>query len=53
MHSEEGSAVIVRLLLDYGADVQLRDNVDQTASEVADGPEREQILQLLSQHAVA
>ena len=48
---EEGSAMIVRLLLDYGADVQLRNNGGQTASEVAIGPEREQILKLLSQHA--
>ena len=46
---KEGSTVIVQLLLDYGADVQLRDNEGKTASEIADGPEREQIVQLLSQ----
>ena len=51
MRGVEGSAIIVRLLLDYGADVQLRDNGGQTASELADGPERAQILKLLSQHA--
>ena len=50
MREEEGSAAIVRLLLDYGADVQLRDNGGMTASEVADGPEREEIVHLLSQH---
>ena len=49
--SDEGSTVIVRLLLDYGADVRVRDLNGKTASEVADGPEREQIVQLLSQHA--
>ena len=48
---EEGAAVIVRLLLDYGADVQLRDNEGRSATEVAGGPEREQIVQLLSRHA--
>ena len=51
MRQEEGSAVIVRLLLDYGADVQLRNNRGETASEIADGPEREEIVKLLSQHA--
>ena len=50
MRDEEGSAIIVRLLLDYGADVQLRDDEGRTASEVADGPEREEIVQILSQH---
>jgi hypothetical protein len=48
---EEGSTVIVRLLLEYGADVRLRDLEGKTASEAAGGPEREQIVQLLSQHA--
>jgi ankyrin repeat protein len=47
---EEGSTVIVRLLLEYGADVRVRDRGGKTASEVAHGPEREQIVQLLSQH---
>ena len=47
----EGSTVIVRLLLDYGADARVRNLEGKTASEVADGPEREQIVQLLSQHA--
>jgi ankyrin repeat protein len=42
---------IVRLLLDYGADVQVRNLEGKTASEVASGPEREEIVQLLSQHA--
>ena len=50
MRMEEGSAVIVRLLLDYGADVQLRDDEGRTATEVAGGPERDEIVQILSQH---
>jgi ankyrin repeat protein len=45
----DDSANIVRLLLDYGADVRVRDLEGQTASEVARGPNREQIVQLLSQ----
>jgi hypothetical protein len=49
--SEEGSAVIVRLLLDYIADVRVRDLNGKTASELARGPEREQIVHLLSQHS--
>ena len=46
----EGSTDVVRLLLDYGADVRARDFSGMTASEVASGPEREQTVQLLSQH---
>jgi hypothetical protein len=48
---EEGSAVVVKLLLDYGADVWVRNLSGKTASEVASGPDREQIVQLLSQRA--
>jgi ankyrin repeat protein len=48
---EEGSAVIVRLLLKYGADVQVRDLSRKTVSEVARGPEQEEIIRLLSQCA--
>ena len=51
MRAEEGYAVIVKLLLSYGADVQLRDNVGKAATEFAHGLEREEIVQLLSQHA--
>ena len=47
----EGCAGVVRLLLDRGADVGARNLSGKTASNVADGTEREQILQLLSQHA--
>ena len=47
---DEGSTVVVRLLLDYGADAQALNLEGKTASEVARGPEREQIVQLLSQH---
>jgi ankyrin repeat protein len=50
---EEGSAAIVRLLLDYGADVQVRDFSGKTASEVARGPEQEEIVRLLTQCAEA
>ena len=46
-----GVAVIVRLLLDYGADAQVRDLSGKTASEVARGPERQKIVRLLSEHA--
>jgi ankyrin repeat protein len=49
----EGSAVVVRLLLEYGADVQVRDLNGKTASEVARGPEQEEIVRLLSQRAAA
>jgi len=44
------TAAVVRLLLDYGADVQLRNLGGQTASEVARGPEEQEIVRLLSQH---
>ena len=50
--SADGSAAVVRLLLDYGADVQLRNLSGQTASEVASGPDEQQIVRLLSQHGV-
>ena len=45
----EASAVVVRLLLDHGVDVQARNSSGQTASEVARGPERQEIVRLLSQ----
>ena len=45
----KGSAVVVRLLLDHGADVHARDFSGKTASEVARGPEQEEIVRLLSQ----
>jgi ankyrin repeat protein len=48
----EGNPDIVRLLLDHGADAQVRDISGKTASEVANGPRRQEIIQLLSQHAV-
>jgi ankyrin repeat protein len=47
-----GSAAVVRLLLDYGADVQLRNLSGQTASEVAIGHDEQEIVRLLSQHGV-
>ena len=52
MRPEEGSAGVVRLLLDFGADVQARNLNGETASEVACGPEQQEILRLLSEHAV-
>ena len=45
----EGSAVIVRLLLENGADAQARDLSGKTASEVARGFEQQEIVRLLSQ----
>ena len=47
----EGSAGVVRLLLDHGADVHVCSFDGETASEVARGSERQEIIQLLSQHA--
>jgi ankyrin repeat protein len=47
-----GSAVVVRLLLDYGADVHAHDLSGMTASGIARGSEQEEIVRLLSQHAV-
>jgi ankyrin repeat protein len=49
----KGSAVVVRLLIDYGADVQVRNHSGKTASEVARGPEQQEIVRLLSQCATA
>ena len=45
----KGFVVVVRLLLEHGADVQARDLSGQTASEVARGPEQQEIVWLLSQ----
>ena len=47
----EGSASVVRLLLDHGADVQARNLSGKTASEIARGPEQQDIIRLLSRHA--
>ena len=47
----KGSAVVVGLLLDYGADVQVRNLSGKSPSEVARGPEQQEIVRLLSQHA--
>ena len=46
-----GTAAIVRLLLDYGADAQMRNLSGKTASEVARGAERQEIVRILSEHA--
>jgi ankyrin repeat protein len=47
----EGNPDVVRLLLDHGADVQVRNLRGKTASEVARGRRRQEIVQLISQHA--
>ena len=46
----KGNLDVVRLLLDYGADVRVRNLSGKIASEVALGPDQDQIVQLLSQH---
>jgi ankyrin repeat protein len=46
----EGNPDIVRLLLDHGADKQARNLSGKTASEVARGPKRQEIVQLLTQN---
>ena len=48
----QGSAAIVRLLLDHGADLRACDLRGRTASEVARGPEWQEIVQLLYPYAV-
>ena len=50
-----GNPDVVRILLDYGADVQVRNHRGQLASEVAWGPRRREIYDLLPpipQHSV-
>jgi ankyrin repeat protein len=47
----EGNVDMVRLFLNHGADVQVQNLSGETASEVARGPYRQEIVQLLSQHA--
>ncbi|KAI9432788.1 hypothetical protein H4582DRAFT_2102105 [Lactarius indigo] len=42
---------VVQLLLDHGADVQLRNCRGKTPSEVSSGPDRQEIMRLLSWHA--
>ncbi|KAH9055852.1 ankyrin repeat-containing domain protein [Lactarius deliciosus] len=41
---------VVQLLLDHGADAQSRNLSGKTASEVARGPEKQEIIRLFSQH---
>jgi ankyrin repeat protein len=50
--SGEGSPEIVLLLLAHGVDVHVCNTSGRTAAEVARGPQRQQILQLLSGDAV-
>jgi ankyrin repeat protein len=52
-YTEKGSPDVVRLLLDHGADAHARNLDGQTASEVARGPEQEEIVQLLADHIQA
>ena len=47
----EGNPGVVRLLLDHGADLQVRNLSGKIASEVAGGPRQQKIVQLLSRHA--
>ncbi|KAH9055858.1 ankyrin repeat-containing domain protein [Lactarius deliciosus] len=48
---EGGNPDIVQLLLNHGADAQLCDLSGETASDVARGPRRQEIIRLFSQHA--
>ena len=48
--NDGGDPDTVRLLLVHGADIQVRNRSGQIASEVARGPRRQEILDLLSQH---
>jgi ankyrin repeat protein len=47
---KEGNTGAVQLLLDHGADAQVRNLGGKTASEVARGPKKQEIVQLLSNH---
>ena len=46
----EGNPDVVRLLLDHGASSWARNASGKTASEVAQGPRRQEIVQLITQH---
>ena len=48
---KEGNPDTIRLLLEYGADTQARNLSGKTASEVACGRKRQEIIQLFSKHA--
>ena len=48
----EGNLDLVQLLLDYGANVQVRNLSGEIASEVARGPDQHEIVRLLSQPVV-
>ena len=47
----EGNTVVLQLLLDHGADAQVRNLDGKSASEVARGPKQQEIVQLLSKYA--
>ena len=49
-NEDEGDPDIVRLLLDHGADPQARNLSGKTASEMARGQKRREIVQWLSEH---
>ena len=48
----EGNTVVLQLLLDHGADAQIRNLGGKLASEVARGPKQQEIVQLLSKYAI-
>jgi ankyrin repeat protein len=48
---EEGNPDVVRLLLDHGANSQARNLRGEIPSEVARGPKKQEIVQLLSLYA--
>jgi ankyrin repeat protein len=48
--AQGGEVQAVRLLLDNGADVNARNMFDETPSQLASGPKRQEIVKLLSQY---
>ena len=50
--SQTGRAEMVRLLIEHGADVEMKDAIGRTPLEVASGEQRDEIIRLLLEHRV-